>query len=47
MTEAVPGEVQRGEGDQEQNDTDPENPDPSGSAGRLGPAKQIRHAGNK
>jgi hypothetical protein len=43
MTEAVPAEVQRGERQQEQNDADPENADPSGSARRL-PAKQIRHA---
>jgi hypothetical protein len=44
MTEAVPAEVQHGERQQEENDADPENPDPSGSAGRLGPAKRIRHA---
>jgi hypothetical protein len=47
MTEAVSREVQRGEREHEENDADPEDPNPSGSAGRLRPAKQIRHAGIK
>jgi hypothetical protein len=47
MTEAVPGEVERGEPEQKQDDTDPEHPHPSRGAGLLGRARHIRHAGIK
>jgi hypothetical protein len=47
MAEAVTGEVLGGEREQEERYDDPEHPYPSGSAGWLRPARQIRHAGIK